>query len=143
MEIFTNLGIDFTLFIQMALFLIVYLIVYPLVLKPLFEVYKQREALTLGDQEDKEKKLADIEILKNNYESKLRKLHLHIQDIFTKVKSETVKQCDQKILDAKQDVINMVDQTRQKIKSEQKSANQQLEKEIPQLARIAVGKILS
>ena len=142
MEIFTKLGIDFTLFIQMALFLIVYAILYPLILKPLFNAYKQREELVLGDPEDKAKKLAEIEKLKNKYESKLRTLHLRIQDIFTKVKGETTKQCDQKIFNAKRDATNMTDQTRQKIALEQRSANQQLEKEIPQLTRIAVDKIL-
>ena len=142
MEVFTKLGIDSTLFIQIALFLIVYLILYFLVFKPLFELYKHRDALVLGNQEDKEQKLTEIKKLKDEYESKLRKVHAQIQDIFTKVKSEAVKECDDKLLEVRKQAKDTITETRKQRQLEKQKAEENLEKDIPQLASMAINKIL-
>ena len=143
MEIFTKLGIDSTLFIQMAIFLVVYLIMHFLVFKPLFELYKHRETLVLGNQEDKEQKLAEIKKIKDEYESKLRKLHSQIQGIFTEVKSEATEDCSEKLLEAKRQVKNTITETRKQRQLEQQDTKEKLEKGIPQLASMAIDKILN
>ena len=142
MEIFTKLGIDSTLFIQMAIFLVVYLIMRILVFKPLFELYKHRETLVLGNQEDKEQKLAEIKKIKDEYESKLRKLHAQIQGIFTEVKSEATEDCSEKLLEAKRQVKDTITETRKQRQLEQQDTKEKLEKGIPQLASMAIDKIL-
>ena len=142
MEIFTKLGIDSTLFIQIAIFLVVYLILYFLVFKPLFELHKYREALVLGNQEDKEQKLSEIKKLKDEYESQLRKVHGQIQGIFTEIKSEASKECDEKLLKARRQVKDTIAKTRKQRHLEQQSVKEKLEKDIPQLANMAINKIL-
>ena len=142
MEIFTKLGIDSTLFIQIAIFLVVYLVMYFLVLRPLFELYKHREALVLGNQEDKEQKLTEIQKLKDEYESKLRKVHGQIQNIFSKIKGEAAKECEEKLLEAKRKVKDSIDEARRQRQLEQQNVKEKLEKGIPQLAGMAIHKIL-
>ncbi len=143
MEIFTKLGIDSTLFIQIAIFLVVYSIMHFLVFKPLFELYKHRETLVLGNQEDKEQKLAEIKKIKDEYESKLRKLHGQIQGIFIEVKSEATEDCSEKLLEAKRQVKNTITETRKQRQLEQQDTKEKLEKGIPQLASMAIDKILN
>ena len=142
MEIFTKLGIDSTLFIQMGIFLVVYLILHFLVFKPLFEVHKHREALVLGNQEDKEQKLAEIKKIKDEYESQLRKLHAQIHDIFTKIKGEAAKECDEKSLETRKQVKDTIIETRKQRQLEQQNVKEKLKKGIPQLANMAINKIL-
>ena len=142
MEIFTKLGIDATLFIQIAIFLVVYLVMYFLVFKPLFELHKHREALVLGNQEDKEQKLGEIKTLKDEYESKLRKVHGQIQDIFTKIKGEAAKECENKLLEAREQAKDLIAKTRKQRQLEKQNVKEELEEGIPQLASMAIGKIL-
>ncbi len=142
MEIFTKLGIDHTLFLQMAIFLALYVILHPLLFKPLFDAYRQREHLTLGDEEDKAQKLATIAKLKNDYETKLRNLHTQIHDIFTKIKSETSQEYHRKILNAQKEAQRTIDQTRKRKNQEQIIAQKELEKHTPELVEMATNKIL-
>lgn len=142
MDIFVKLGIDFTLFVQMALFLLAYAILYPLIFKPLFKAYKQRESLTLGNVDDKQQKLKLIEDLKNDYESKLKKLHMQIQGLFVDAKKEADDQALQKIQEAKKQADNLIAETRQKRALEHQAVKEQIQQKMPQLLEIAVKQIL-
>ena len=142
MEIFEKLGIDATLFIQMGLFLIVYAILHFFVFAPLFQAHKQREDLTLSDEEGKQDKLKMIEKLKNDYEGRLHRLHHQIQNIFSKIKDETNGEVAEKIAKARENAKDMIAVTRKQRAIEKIKIQKQMEEQIPALLNQAMQKIL-
>lgn len=89
-QIFGRLGVDGTVFIQFALFCVLYLICAPFFMKKLQFVLEQRESKTTQLRVDAEKKLEEVKELTTTYDEKVNQVRVEVQTDYTQRKTEVI-----------------------------------------------------
>jgi F0F1-type ATP synthase membrane subunit b/b' len=82
MDILTKLGIDYTLFYQLAIFIVAYFALSRLLFKPYLKAYHKRLEATFGGQEAAEKINQEAQELHVKYEAKAREVNSKVQSYF-------------------------------------------------------------
>ncbi|MEK7354988.1 MAG: hypothetical protein AAB250_00965, partial [Bdellovibrionota bacterium] len=75
MEILRSLGVDGTLWIHMACFLVSYVALTQLILKPYMAALRERETRTVGNEEHAVRLVEEANQLNSEYEQKARAIN--------------------------------------------------------------------
>ena len=142
MEIFEKLGVDLSLFVQMGIFLGLYLIMNKFVFGPFFRAFEARESLTVGSEGDAEGLDKETEELNERYTQKARAVNARIRDIFDGARAEATAEQTRKIVDARKEAETVIKKTRTQIDSEKQSARSSLDSSVSELSDLVVGKML-
>lgn len=141
------LGVDQTIWIQLACFLVSYLALTQLVFKPYMKAFHERENRTVGNEESAVRIIEEAQVLTGSYEKKAREINSQIKHIYDLKRSEAMKDYEALIQTARDNSSDAIESAREKIKTEVESARKKLALEIPAVsAAIAsrlVGKDLS
>ncbi len=141
--IFTSLGVNSTISIQFVIFVIAYVIVLNLVVKPYYNAYLERQKRTQGNQDLAETLTAQARELEASFQRKARSLNLDIKDIYDKAKSEAVREQDKISGQAREKSKTIVDAARTQLKDETNRAREALIKEAPIVGQAIADRLLA
>jgi F0F1-type ATP synthase membrane subunit b/b' len=141
MQILNSLGVNYTLWIQLACFLISYVALTSLVLKPYAAALREREKRTFGNEETAVRLIEEANVLHTEYETKARGINAEIKQHYDRSRSEAMKEYDLKIAQARAEAAALLETSRGKIKSEIQAARQQLSGEVPVIGAAIASKL--
>jgi len=142
MEIFTSLGLNWTLFVQMGIFLVVFLVLKTVLFEPYFAAFRERRERTVGQAEAAERYIHEAKALEEQYSAKAQAINSEFRAIYDKTRSETQKEYDRVIQDARGKAKTWTEQARTKIEKEVRDAKQQLSPDVPVISQLIINKML-
>lgn len=142
MEILTKLGIDYTFFYQLVVFLVAYIALTRLLFKPYLKAYHKRLEVTFGNQEVAEKLNAQSQELHIQYENKAREVNTKAQSYYEQAHKEAQAVQASTIEKARKEAEALVQKTRQETLVEADKARADLKKLIPELSHEIERKVL-
>ena len=142
MEILSTLGINSTVFVQLAIFCVVYIFLSNFVFKPYFVALKERNQRTVGNQELAEKLLEETKTLQTEYEIKAREQSANYKNIFDQSRKDANKKHEEIVNAAREQAKELLNEAKAEISNEIKAAQSDLAKEVPQVAQVVESQLL-
>lgn len=143
LAILTGLGVDYTLYIQLGLFLFVLLYLWFVTFTPYMKAYSERIQQTTGSQGEAEEISAKVRELESAYQRKARGLNTDIKSVFDKQRLEAQKEHERIIVDAKDRAKEILERARNQIQDEYNRAREELLKESPVIGQNIAARLLS
>jgi F-type H+-transporting ATPase subunit b len=141
MELLTQLGINSMLFAHMACFVLAYLALSQLVFKPYMSALKEREARTVGSEENASRVLDEAAQIQAEFETKAKQISGRIRSEYDKSRSEAMRAYDQMVATARQEATQEIEKARQQIAREMSKAQQSLVAEVPTVTATIASKM--
>lgn len=142
MDIIKTLGIDSTVFIQFALFLVAYFSLTKLVFEPYLKILDERRKRTVGSQEDVQSFVTSTEELTSRFEVQARSINEKIKTTFDTARAEAHRKYEEIVTGAKTDAERQLKDGVAKVNSEFAQAKQNIDKEVPVIGAMVVNKLL-
>ena len=143
MAILDQLGINHTLFYQLAIFVFTFPLLAIFVFKPYSDLVEQREKKTKGGEEaavDIKKKTSDLTA---NYEAKARKVSSDIKTIFDDYREQANVEYQQLVSKAREESQKIIEATRARVSVDIQEATRKMTSEVPAIASAIKQKMLS
>jgi F0F1-type ATP synthase membrane subunit b/b' len=141
MQILTSLGVDHTLWIQLACFIVSYLAISNLIIKPYMAALKERELRTLGGEENAVRLIEEANQLGVAYEQKARSINNEIKSFYDRSRTEAMAEQESLVQSARNDAGGTLETAREKITSEIQSARKTLAAEVPAVSAAMASKL--
>ena len=141
MQILTSLGIDHTLWIQLACFIVSYLAIANLIMKPYMAALKERELRTLGGEENAVRLIEEANQLGADYEQKARAINNEIKGFYDRSRHEAMAEQETLVQSARTEATGTLDTAREKISSEIQAARKTLSAEVPAVGAAIASKL--
>ncbi len=129
-------------FLQLINFLVLILILYILLFKPIVKNLNTREGIINSLKEDTEKLNKKADKLVEEYNISIANAKKDSADIINKAKTEAITEQNKIISDAKEQFKNMVDDAKRQIHTETDKASLELKKGAEPLSKLLAEKIL-
>ena len=139
--ILDSLGIDRSLFFQLALCMLLYWLLARYVLSGFFAAHQKREQQTTGNEGVVNKLNQQHEQAANEYQKLARDLNTQSQQIFNAQQQKTQKECARILNAAKTKAQQQIEQGQLKLNQQAQTAQSQLNKEAGALAHSIVQKL--
>lgn len=142
--IVASAAIDFdaTLGIEMGLFIVLYAVLYPLLIKPFMKAMDERHQGLEGSREDAEEFEARAERALNEYEKKIRDARREAAEIRESLRGQGQEEFQDILDEARGEISAKVEAERQNVAAQRQEALKQLQTRADELANSIVGKIL-
>jgi F0F1-type ATP synthase membrane subunit b/b' len=141
--IFTSLGANNTIWIQLGIFLVVFLFVLNVGMKPYFKAFEERQRRTQGSEKQAEQMVAQSRELEAMFQRKARGLNLDIKSIYDKQRLEAQKEHERILLEAKDKAKAILDRARGTIQEQYNKAREELFKEAPAVGRSIAERLVN
>ncbi|MES2857436.1 MAG: ATP synthase F0 subunit B [Bdellovibrionota bacterium] len=141
MEILKSLGVDSTIWIHLACFLVSYIALTQLILKPYMAAMKEREKRTLGSEETAVRIIEEANDLHAEYEKRAREVNSTIKGLYDQSRTTATKEYDRLVEAARSEVGILLDASRTQIGAEVQTARRTLSGEIPNVATAIASKL--
>lgn len=141
MEILKSLGVNSTLWIQLVCFLVSYLALHFLILKPYSAALRERENRTIGNQENAVRIIDEANELQADFEKKAKSINSEIKKAFDQSRSEATKEYDRLVESARGEAEAVLAEARTQISGEIKSAKTVLVSEVPNVSAAIASKL--
>jgi F0F1-type ATP synthase membrane subunit b/b' len=141
--IITALGIDSTLFVQLGVFALVFLVLKYVAFDAYFAAFTERQKRTEGNQIHADKLLAQTRELETLYQRKARELNADVKAIFDRARLEATLEQEKIFSEAREKSKATVDRAREHIQGEINRAREDLLKEAPVLARSIAERLMN
>lgn len=141
MEILSSLGVNDTLWIQLACFLVSYAALSQLVLKPYLAAMHEREKRTVGNEESAVRLLEEANGLAAQYENRARAINTEMKAAYDTTRQKATKQAESVMAEARNEATQLLDAARGKISTEIQSARQTLASDIPAIGAAIATKL--
>jgi F-type H+-transporting ATPase subunit b len=142
MELLTQLGVNYTLGIQLIAFLIVYVILKYVLFAPYFKAYNERSVRTVGQTELAERFINETKDLEEKFAAKATEVNERYKAVFDKTRSEAMKEYDRLVNESRAQSKRLIDETRAKIQKEMESARGQLKAEVEGVSKLINQKLI-
>jgi len=142
MEIFASLGLNWTLFVQMGIFLVVFVVLKTVLFEPYFAAFRERKERTEGQAEAAERYVHEAKDLEAKYSAKAQEINAQYKAIYDKNRVETMKEYDRVIQDARSRAKAWTEQSRSRIEKEVREAKQQMSPDVPAISQLITSKML-
>lgn len=127
--IFSSLGVNSTIWIQLGLFLTIYFVFNALVVKPYFNAYLIRQEKTVGSQEHANALTDQARELESAFQRKARELNQDIKEIYDQARAEALVEQNKIQNESRSAAKNKIESAREKLKDEYNRAREELLKE--------------
>ena len=124
--ILTQLGVNSTFFIQLGIFMVVFVFTWKVAFSPYYRAFEAREARTTGSEEAANDLLKQTEALEKEYQEKARALNLEIKRVYDAQRKIAVKEQERLLAEARDEAKNYITDAREKIQSEYNRAREEL-----------------
>ncbi len=141
MEILNSLGVNGTLWIQLGCFLISYVALTQLILKPYLAALREREKRTVGNEESAVRMLEETNHLYGQYEKKARSINAEMKAQYDQTRAKAVAEHDRLVEAARADANKLLESARAKITTEIQSARKTLSAEVPAISAAIATKL--
>ena len=141
MEIFRQLGVDSTLWIHLACFLVSYFALYYLILKPYMAAFVEREKRTVGSEEAAVRLVEEANDLQTQYSMKARELNSQMKSFYDEARTVAQQKSEQLITTARTQAATLLASNRAQISSEVEKAQKTLQAEIPSVGSAIASKL--
>jgi F-type H+-transporting ATPase subunit b len=137
-----SLGVNKSLYIQLGVFLIVFIALKYLLFKPYFAAYLERGNRTVGKTELAEKFLEQTAALEAQYSQKAQAVNEQFRAVFDQSRGEANKQYEALVGEARAQAKQVVETTRESIKREVDNARKQLSQEVKGVSQLINQKLI-
>jgi F-type H+-transporting ATPase subunit b len=141
MEIFRQLGVNETLWVHLACFLVSYFALYFLILKPYMAAFIEREKRTVGSEEAAVRLVEEANDLQTQYALKSRELNSQMKAFYDEARTSAQKQSEKIVGDARTQAAALLQRSREQIAGEVAKAQQTLQSEIPAVGAAIASKL--
>jgi len=140
-EILRQLGVDSTLWVHLACFLVSYFALYFLILKPYLAAFIEREKRTVGSEEAAVRLVEEANDLQTQLALKSRELNAQMKAFYDEARATAQKQSDEIVGRARTQAAALLQQNRDQISSEVAKAQKTLQAEIPSVGAAIASKL--
>lgn len=141
-KVIASLGINQTLWVQLGIFLITYVLIKKIVFDPYFRAFEERQSKTVGSMGRAETLQAQTRELEAQYQKAARENSAGIKEIFDKSRSEAVLEQEKTLSAAREDSKDIVEKARARINDEISKVRVELLKEAPVLSQTIADRLL-
>lgn len=142
MAILHQLGINYTTFYCLVIFLFTFFTLKSLVFEPYYNALAEREKRTKGGEESAVQLQEKTRQIKTVYESEARDLNYEVKSIFDESRLLASKEYSRVVAEARQNAEKYIEKVRDQVNSEIKKASEQMKMEIPSVALVITKKML-
>lgn len=142
MEVIQSIGLNSTLFYQLVIFLVTYILLNTILFKPYFKAQQKRESLTVGSDEEAIKILAEVDRLESEFGSEAKDHNIKIKEYFSEAESSGKSEAAKIISVANTNAKGFLASQREEIKNQLSQAKQHLAKEVPEISSAIAGQLL-
>lgn len=142
MEILSALGINSTIWIQLACFLVSYVALTQLVFKPYMAAFRERQIRTVGNEDFAQRLLQETAELQTQYELRARELNNETKAIFDKTRVEAMREYDKTISSAREETTQLLAKNRARIAQAIQEAQAEMMREAPQVGVAIASKLM-
>ena len=140
--ILSMLGVNQTVYYQLAIFIVGYSCLYFIVFKPYFRMFEERERSTVGNQDLASQIIKEAQELEAEYQVKARQVNEQYKKVYDKYRSEAMREYDEVVSQARSQARNSVETNKKEIQENVFVARKQLLEERPQVSNAIVHQIL-
>ncbi|MGE3973102.1 MAG: ATP synthase F0 subunit B [Bdellovibrionales bacterium] len=137
-----SLGINPTLWTQLAIFLFTFAILNWIVFKPYYNAYEEREKRTVGSKGETDQLVADTAQLQGQYEIEARKVNDQIKLVFDQARQTAQAQQNQILSQAREQSADTLKSARQSLEKEISTAKQMLKSEVTEIGSAITEKLI-
>ncbi len=141
-NILVGLGVNETLYHQLAIFLVGYGFLYLLVFKPYFHMLKERENRTVGNEDLAGQILKKTKGLETEYQLKARQLNARYKEIYDQCRTEAMVEYEKIVNEAKHSAQDKVKKIRESMATNVSMAKDQMTGEKNQIAQVIASQVL-
>lgn len=142
MELLDKFGLNSTLFLQLAVFLVTYFFLKTFLFQPYLKAFVRRSEMTDMTQTTASNVVTENRELSVQFEQKARSLNDRISRIFDGARQEGQKQFDQTIQTARTNAETNLSKSRTDLQSQIQGVKASLLKEVPAMTGMIVDKLL-
>lgn len=137
-----SLGINPTLWTQLAIFLVTFAILNWIVFKPYYKAYEEREKRTVGSKEGTDKIMIETNRLQSQYETEARKVNDQIKQAFDLARQNALTEQNKILAEARDQAAATLKSARQSLEKEIQSARQTLKSEVTEIGAAITDKLI-
>lgn len=141
MELLKALGVDSTLWVHLACFIVSYLALTNLILKPYGKALRERESRTVGSEETAVKLVGEANELQSEYEKKARAINVEIKSFYDQSRTTASKDYERLVEVARGEAAKVLETSRAHISTEVQAARRTLSAEAPAVAATIASKL--
>ncbi len=141
LEILDKLGVNYTIFAQIIIWIIAYVITKRILLDKLVSRIKLRDGVTIGSEDETNQILKKAHEKEQEYGAQAKKLNEQIKDIFSKKLEETEQEVLKKISIAKKEAHKSLELVRTDIEKQKKITKAKLLVQVPEFSSLIKEKI--
>lgn len=141
MALLKSLGIDFTLWIHVGCFAVAYLSISNFIFKPYMKALSEREARTIGGEEQAALLMTEADSINHEYETKAKAVNASIRAEYEKNRLQAVKESETLLVAARADANALLEKSRTRIASEIATAKGRLSAEVPAITAAIASKM--
>lgn len=142
MELLTSLGVNQTLAVQFAIFLVTYVALKYFLFGPYYQAYHERNERTVGKTELAERFVAETRELEDKFASRAREVNERYKALYDKSRGEAMKEYDRLVTDARNRTKELVDQSRSQIQKEIEGAKDKLGQEVASVSKLINSQLI-
>ncbi len=142
MEMFTSLGLNYTLFVQMGVFLAVFIVLKKVLFEAYFAAFRERKERTVGQAEAAERYIHEAKQLEEKFSAKASAINSQFKAIYDKTRADAMKEYDRVIQEARSKSKTWTEQARTKIQKEVREAHDQMIPDVPAIGQLITAKML-
>jgi F-type H+-transporting ATPase subunit b len=137
-----SLGINPTLWVQLAIFLVTFAVLNFVVFKPYFKAFEERERRTVGSKEGTEQILIETSQLQSQYETEARQINDQIKSVFDLARQTAVADQAKIVNEARDQSAEKIKFSRADLEREIVVARQTLRKDITDIGSSITEKLI-
>lgn len=142
-SLLTSLGINDTLFIQLGLYLVSFIVLYVLVFKAYFNASEERRKLTSGNMESAGKAEESIKKTQEKYQTRARQINDEISLLFKEQRTAGLAESDEIMSKAVQSSKEIMSQAQQKLSDQLEQVQAQINTMAKDVSGVIVTQLLS
>lgn len=142
MELLESLGVNSSIFAQLVIFLIAYVLLSRIAFKPYLEALNKRDANTVGGEETAEKLNQEVESLKKEFDEKAKEMSLAQMEIYNSAQAEAQKTYDSLVAQERKNSEDSIESMKTKVKKNIGEARGQMSSEVPKVSQEIIGKLI-
>ena len=141
MAILNSLGVNGTIWIHLACFIVSWAAVSQLILKPYMKALTEREKRTVGSEETATRLIEEANALHSDYEKKARAINSQIKGLYDEARTAAMNEYDRLVDAARAEAMKLLEASRKQISTEIQSARKTLSAETPAVAAAIATKL--
>lgn len=143
LSILSALGIDSTLFVQLGIYLVAYVILYTIAFKPYFLASEERRKQTSGSLDSAAKVAEQIAHAEEKYQTRARQINDEVSFLFKEQRALATKEIDGIYKSAQEKTKAISNQAQQQISLQLEKASTALAQSSDEVAKVIVEQILN